>query len=129
MDLVAENDVVTDRDRQWVRTLEDHADLFAHLDQLHTRIVDVFVQHLDGALDAHITQALVDTVDAAQESGLSTARGSDERRDDALLNAQVNVVQSLKSAIPEVQLVGMDGVLGSAGSFCDVCVHGLTSEQ
>ena len=82
--VVAEDHVVADRDRQRVGALEDHADLLAHLDQLDVGVVDVLAQHLDRALDAHVAEPLVDAVDAAQQSGLAAARRADQRGDDAL---------------------------------------------
>jgi hypothetical protein len=67
MEAVAEEDIVANRDGQRVGALEHHAHLLAHLDQFHLRVIDVLAQDLDGPLDAHIPQPLVDAVDAAQQ--------------------------------------------------------------
>jgi len=108
---VAEQDVVADGDGQGVGALEHHAHLLAHLDQLHRRVVDVARHHLDAALDAHVTQALIDAVDAAQQGGLAAPGGADQGGDQALADRQVHLVQGLEGAVPEVEPLGADGVL------------------
>ena len=109
MNVVAEQHVVPNRDRQRVGALEHHANLLAHLHQLNVIVVDVLAQHFDGAIDAHVAQPLVDAINAAQEGGLSAAGGPDQRGNDALLDVQVDVEQCLEGPVPEVQLVGPDG--------------------
>jgi hypothetical protein len=110
---VAEENVVADRDGQWVRALEDHSDLLAHLHQFDLRVVDVLVHDVHAALDAHVTETLVDAVDAAQEGALAASRGTDHRGDQSFADAQVDVVEGLEGAVPEIELLAGDGMAGN----------------
>jgi hypothetical protein len=67
---------------------------------------------MDAALDANVTEALVDAVDAAQEGALAASRRPDHRGDHALANAQIDVVERLKGPVPQVQSLAVDRVLG-----------------
>src|SRR5690606_21249191 len=107
--LVAKKHVVSDRERQWVRALEDHAHLLAHLDDLVIGGVYVGAEDFDLTIDAYVRQALDDAIASAQESGLAAARGSDQRRDAVLLNVHIDVVQRLKCAIPKIERAHLDG--------------------
>ena len=71
--------------------------------------VDVLAQDLDRAGGAHVAEALVDAIDAAQEGRLAAARRADQRGDDALLDLEVDVEQRLEGAVPEVEVPGLDG--------------------
>ncbi len=81
----------------------------ADLTEIYLGFVDVVAEDQDAARRSHIPEAFVDSVDAAQEGRLATARGSDQRGDDALLDLEIDVVQRLEGAVPEVQLLGLDG--------------------
>ncbi len=108
MRLVTEQHVVADRDRQRIGPLEHHADLLAHLHQLDAGAVDVLAHDPDRALDAHVVDALVDAIDAAQERRLAAAGRPDQRGDDALLDVQVDIEQRLKQPVPEIDAAGLD---------------------
>ena len=110
MDPVTEKHVVADRQRQRIGPLEHHADLLAHLHQFTGRVVDILIEDIDAAFDTHIAEALVDPVYTAQESGLSTAGRTDQRGDVVAADLEIDIEQRLKIAIPEVQVLRMDGV-------------------
>ena len=114
---MAEYDVVVDRDRQRVRTLEDHADLLADLYDLDVGRVDVPVVHLDAALDPHVTEALVDAVDAAQQGRLAAARWSDESGDLAGFDVEGHVEKRLEGAVPQVERARADRALRLLDGF------------
>ena len=118
MQVVAEQDIVTDRNRQRVGSLEHHADLLAYLHQFYGRVIDVMTEYVDTAVDAHITQPLVDAVNAAQEGGFAAARGADHGGDDSLLDFQVDIEQCLESSIPEIQITGPYGQLCLIFCYC-----------
>jgi hypothetical protein len=114
---VAEQHVVADRQRQRVGPLEHHADLPPHLDARRFGRVDVVAQHADGARRRHVAEPLVDAVAAAQQRRLAAARRADQRRHDAGLDLQVDLEQRLELAVPEVEVLDLDGgraVVGGA---------------
>jgi hypothetical protein len=123
----AEEDVIADRDRQGIGALEHHADLLADLRQLDVFGIDILVHDVDRASGSHIADALVDAIDAAQEGGLATAGWTDQRRDHALLDGQVDVVERLEVAIPKVQIARVYRGTAVGGGWVGCCVHGQGS--
>src|SRR5262245_58624498 len=82
----AEGDVAIDAHRKWVGLLKHHADVAAHGDGIHPRVVDVLTAEMHVALEAEAPHQVVHAVDAAQRSALPTPGGPDEGRDAALLD-------------------------------------------
>ena len=103
VDAQAEDDVLVDRDGQRVRALEHHADRLAQLDQRHVRVVDVLAEDRDFAGGGDVAVALVDAVEAAQQRGLAAAGRADQRGDLAVADIEVDVLQRLEVAVPEVR--------------------------
>ena len=106
----AEQHVLVDRDRQRIGPLEDHAHRFAQRAQRDVGVVDVLAEDGDFAGGGDVAVALVDAVEAAQQRGLAAARGADQRRDDARLDVDRDVLEGLEIAVPEVEPPGLDGV-------------------
>ena len=74
-------------------------------------VVDVLAQHRDAAGRGDVAVAFIDAVQAAQERRLAAAGGSDQRRDQARLDVQGNVLQGLEASVPQVQVPGLDAVI------------------
>ena len=118
--------VFADRNRQRVGPLEHHADLFAHLHQLHVRGIDVLAHDIDAAGDADVAQAFVDPVDAAQKGALAAAGGTDHRGDDALLDVRSTSNSAWKVPYQRFSFCVLMASLRFAGGGC-VAVISRTS--
>jgi hypothetical protein len=110
---VPEQHVLTNGNRQGVGALKHHSNLFANLDQLNGRVIDVFTHDIDAAGDADITETFIDPVNAAQKGALTATGRADHRGDDALLDVQVDIEQRLERAVPEIQFLRSDGQAGT----------------
>ncbi len=108
---MGKDDVVPDGNGQGVRPLENHADLFADLDQLHRGVINVLVEDVDTAFDTHVTEAFIDAVDAAQEGGFPTPRRANHGGDQTPFDVQIDIEQGLEIPIPEIEALGPNGVL------------------
>ena len=102
--------IVPNGEREWIGTLEDHSDLLPYLNQFDVGAEDVVAENADLSRGADISESLHDAVDAPKKRGFSAAGGADHARDHALANLQIHVEKRLEIAVPEVQVLGFDGV-------------------
>ena len=76
-----ERHVVVDRLREWVRTLEHHADPAPHLDGIDRRAVEVVPVIRDLPVDRRAGDEVVHAIEAAKKRRLAAARRADEGSD------------------------------------------------
>src|SRR5258706_7491311 len=104
VDARAVRHVLVDRLRERVRLLEHHADAPAQREHVDLGPEHVLVVEQDLARDAHAVDQVLHAVDAAQQGRLPAARGSDQGRDLALRNVELDAVQRLCLAVPQREI-------------------------
>ena len=87
----AVGDVVVDRLGERVGPLEHHPDAAAHLDRVDVGRVEVVAVVVDLAATVGALDQVVHPVEAAKQRGLATARRTDERRHQVLVDLHVDV--------------------------------------
>jgi hypothetical protein len=104
----SEGNVLVNRHREGRNFLEDHADAAAQPPEVYERSDDVFAiqQHRPGRVLARIHA--VDTIEDTQESGLPAARRADKAGDLMFRDCQANVLERLRPAVKEVQMLNRD---------------------
>src|SRR5690606_2632653 len=122
--------------------LEHHAAALAQLNGVLVAVEDVVVAEIDLALGAYVVDQVVHAVDAAQQGALAAAAGPDQRRHAVLREAQVDALQRVRLAVPQVEVLDAHGgrqrgrVLGFAvvagpgadfrrGARCGLFFHGF----
>ena len=97
--------VVVDAHGEGVGLLEHHAHLTAQLVHVHRRGVNVLapVQHL--SLHANAGDQVVHAIQRFQERGFAAAGGADQGSDALLRYGKAHMVQRLRSAVPQIQVV------------------------
>ena len=124
--LDAEDDILVDRDRERVRTLEDHADRFAQGCRARRLHRECFSEDGDLAGGGDVAVAFVDAVERAQQRGFSAAGGADQRGDDPRLDVDGDVDEGLERAVPEIEFADTDRRRWRVGSV-DGGVAGMNS--
>src|SRR5512147_1567202 len=104
----AERDVVVDRHRKRRRPLEYHADARAQAIEVLFRRQNVLTFEIHFALGPLMRIQTVDAVEDSEQRRLAAARRPDEGRDLPVVDAQVDIRQSLKLAVIEVQIANAD---------------------
>ena len=108
MDSRAEDHVLVDRNRQRIGALKNHPHRAAKLRERNILVVNVLPQHLDLPGGRHVAVTLVDPIEAAEQRRLAAAGRADQRGDDARTDADRDVLEGLKLAVPEVEIAGLD---------------------
>jgi hypothetical protein len=94
--------------RKRIRLLEDHADPHPHLDRIDagTDQIDVVGPQHDRALVAGVGLQIVHPVEAAKEGALAAARRTDESGHLVLWDREIDALERLIAAVPEVERLG-----------------------
>ena len=100
--------VIVDAHREGVGLLEHHTHLAAQLAHVHSEHVLLLVEHRAGNLDAG--DQIVHTVQRFKKRGLAAAGGADEGGDALFRYLHADVVQRLRGAVPQVQVLHGDDV-------------------
>src|SRR5262249_48876799 len=103
-----EHDVFEYRLRKRIRLLEDHADAAAQVHEIEAPAINLGTvkEHVAGmprALDE-----IVHAVEAAQERRFTAARRTNQGRHRTMRNAQIYVVQRLRSTVPEREIAHLE---------------------
>ncbi len=107
-DAEPEGDVVVDRLRERVRTLEDHADPPPDLDRVDVGPVEVDAVVEQPAVDARARDEVVHPVQAAQERRLAAARRPDQRRDRVLVDLERGVLDRRRGAVVDREVLHVE---------------------
>ena len=107
-DAEGEDDVFVDGLGEGIVLLEDHADAFAKGDDFDFGVVEAGAVESDIAAMADAVDEVVHPVEVAQEGGFAAAGGADESGDVIFGKGEVDVVEDLLGAIPEVEVVHFD---------------------
>src|SRR5207247_5882862 len=99
----SEKNIVADRDRHGVGTLENHPNAFAQFNQRNVRVIDILGQELDLAGGADVIPALIHSIKTAEESRFAATRRPNERRDDSVLDVNGDIDKRLKVSVPEAK--------------------------
>ena len=117
--------VVINAHGEGIRLLEDHADALAQQVHVHFAGKNILAVQRDGALDAAALHEVVHAVEGLEQRRLAAAGRADEGRDLIGGQAEVDVLQRLKAAIPEIEVLDYDLILFHMGtpSCCAHCVR------
>ena len=108
VDSRAEGDVVVDALGERVRLLEHHADAAADLGGRHVGGVQVGGVVAQPARHPRPRGHVVHPVEAAQDRGLSAARGADERRDLVLEDLHGHAAHGAEAAVVDLELLEVE---------------------
>src|SRR5262245_52921618 len=104
--------IFIDRFGEWIGTLEDHAHALAQLDDVHFRTVNVVTSDFYEAVDAHIIDQIIHSIEAPQERGFAAAGRPNKRRDYVFTYVEGDVLQGLAQTIKQGQAVRLDERIG-----------------
>ena len=96
--------VIVDAHGKRIGALENHTHALAQTGHVVVR-VDVRAVQRDGALDTAILNAIVHSVEAAQQRGLAAAGRTDKRRDLTIANGYIDVFKRMVVAVEQVQML------------------------
>ena len=126
-DTKGEDDVLVDGFGEGVVFLEDHTDAFAEGDDFEYWVKQA------GAVEADITgvadaiDEIVHAVEVAEQGGFAATGGADESGDVAFREGEMNIVQHLIAAVPEIEVIDLDVRMGFALQMRGQGGHGLKS--
>ena len=111
MQAQAKDHILVDGNGQRIGPLKNHAHGLAQFDQRHVLVVNVLPVNLDQPRRRHVTIALIDAIEAAQQRRLPAAARADQRRDQAALDVHAHVDERLEFGVPEAEITREDGVV------------------
>ena len=110
--LQAGSDVVIDRHRgKWIRLLKHHTYMTSNVDSRRT-VINFELTNSDTACNASVAHGFMHAVQAANESGLATARRSDDRRGVLGGHVHTDILEGLSLSEPGVQILDLDANVG-----------------
>ena len=105
--------------------LEHHAHVHAKRVGIH--LENILAVEFDEAFGLHRFHEVAHAVERAQQRGLATARGADERRRAVLRDLERDVLECLEIAVPQVEVADGDHALHALDAAMDVlvdrCIH------
>src|ERR1019366_856747 len=114
MTLHAGNDIVADRHRKRIGTLEQHANASAQCQQIVMWRPNALVVESHITLTAKSSHPVVHPIERAEEGRLSRAGRTDQSRDRPPTKGHVDVGKDGLGAKTQAELLGLDNVLGPA---------------
>src|SRR5690606_34811945 len=100
--------VVVDAHGEWCRLLENHTDLRANQRNIQLGLKKVFSVEQDLTFCALPGIQFEHAVEGAQQGGFAATRWADERRDLVLENRHADVLDRVKIAIVEIQILDVE---------------------
>jgi hypothetical protein len=104
----AERKVVVNALRKRIRLLEHHADATTNLHGIDVLVVEIDTVIFDGSLDTSGRDEVVHAIETAQHRRLATTGWTDEGRDLARLDVQVDVAHRAEVSVVHREVTGTE---------------------